>query len=119
MVQLGASKRLHVDSAGEEEEGVMFTCSPIGVSFLVREIFAEINTFHSAYKAVTFFPCSQRIEMWAQKQINYPLTTESYLVRKQKAFTSYTIDASCDKCDSYGFVSYLSSCSIHKSVSHL
>lgn len=57
--------------------------------------------------------------MWAQKQINYPLTTESYLVRKQKAFTSYTIDASCDKCDSYGFVSYLSSCSVHKSVSHL
>lgn len=116
MVQLRASKRLHIDSAGEEEEGVMFTHR----SFIPRQgDFAEINTFHSAYKAVTFFPCSQRIEMRAQKQINYPLTTESYLVRKQKAFTSYTIDASCDKCDSYGFLSYLSSCSVHKSVSHL
>lgn len=82
MVQLGASKRLHVDSAGEEEEGVMEALFTHRSFIPCQGDFAEINTFHSAYKAVTFFPCSQRIEMWAQKQINYPLTTESYLVRK-------------------------------------
>lgn len=46
--------------------------------------------------------------MWAQKQINYLSTAEWYLVHKQKAFTSCPIDASCNKCDSYGFLSYLS-----------
>lgn len=46
--------------------------------------------------------------MWAQKQINYLSTAEWYLVHKQKAFTSCPIDASGNKCDSYGFLSYLS-----------
>ena len=101
-------KRLHIDSAGEEEERVMETHFTHRSFIPCQGDFAEITTFHSAYKAVTLFHCSQRIEMWAQKQINYPLTTEWDVVRKQKAFTSYSIDASCNKCDSYGFLSYLS-----------
>lgn len=102
------SKWFLIDSAGEGDGCVMETQFTYMSSIPCTGDFAEITAFNSAYKAVASFHGNQRIEMWAQKQISYLSTAEWYLVRKQKAFTSYPIDASCNKCDSYVFLSYLS-----------